>query len=67
MGEKSDQITREIERSRAELGSNLQELELKVKKVTDWRQHFRSNPYPLLVGAFAGGLLLAFLVGGKSK
>ena len=67
MGEKSDQIAREIEQSRAALGSNLQELELKVKNVTDWRQLFRRHTMPILAGVFAAGLLLAFLVGGKSK
>src|SRR5690242_151793 len=35
MGERSDQITRRIEQTRGELGSNLQELETKVKDVTD--------------------------------
>lgn len=59
MGERSDQITREIEHSRAELGSNLQELEHKVKDLTDWRLQFQKNPLTVLGLAFGGGILLA--------
>jgi hypothetical protein len=67
MGEKSDQITKEIEESRAALGEDLQQLEDKVKHLTDWREHFRQNPLPLLAAAFAGGLLLALMVNGRDR
>ena len=40
MGKRSDQITKQIEETRGELGANLQELEHKVKDVTDWRSQF---------------------------
>jgi len=44
MAERPDQIERHIESARTELGSNLQELEYKVKQATDWRTHFERNP-----------------------
>lgn len=59
MGQTADEITAHIDHSRAELGSNLQELEQKVKHVTDWRQHFRDNPMTMVGAAFGGGILLA--------
>lgn len=64
MGEKSSQITREIENTRAELGSNLQELERKVKRMTDWRQQFEKSPFAMIGMAFGGGLLLGAAVAG---
>ena len=67
MGETSGQITQEIEQTRARLGSNLQELETKVKQATDWRKQFRKNPLPMLGIAFGGGILLSIAVGGKRK
>ena len=61
MGETSDEIMQQIEQTRAALGANLQALEHKVRQTTDWRQHFRKNPLPLLGLAFAAGLLLAMV------
>src|SRR5215469_13766775 len=63
MGEKSSQITREIENTRAELGSNLAELERKVKGYTDWRQRFEKSPLKMMALAFGGGLFLATAFG----
>ncbi|HLK63127.1 MAG TPA: DUF3618 domain-containing protein [Bryobacteraceae bacterium] len=68
MGEESDQIdqiAREIERSRAELGHDVQELEQKVNAITDWRHHFRRKPIPIIAAAFAIGMLLAFVWDGR--
>jgi hypothetical protein len=64
MGQTTDQIERHIEHTRGALGSNLQELEHKVKSVTDWKQHFQSNPMTMLGVAFGGGILLATLSAG---
>jgi len=55
MGEATSQIEAHIENTRADLGSNLQELEQKVKSVTDWKQHFQKSPMTLLGAAFGGG------------
>lgn len=55
MGKSTNQIEAHIENTRADLGSNLHELERKVKSVTDWREHFRSNPMTAVGVAFGGG------------
>jgi hypothetical protein len=65
MGQTTDQIERHIEHTRGALGSNLEELEHKVKSVTDWKQHFQSNPMTMLGAAFGGGILLATMLGGR--
>ncbi len=67
MGQTTHQIERHIEHTRGALGSNLQELEYKVKSVTDWKQHFQSNPMTMLGVAFGGGILLATMLGGSKK
>jgi len=64
MGEKSSQITHEIEETRARLGWNLQELEYKVKRFADWRQQFENRPFTMMGVAIGGGLLLAAALGG---
>jgi hypothetical protein len=67
MGEKSSQITREIENTRAELGSNLAELERKVRGYADWRQRFEKSPLAMMVLAFGGGLFLATAFGRRAS
>jgi hypothetical protein len=67
MGQTTSQIEAHIQDTRADLGSNLQELEQKVKSVTDWRQHFRSNPMTMVGVAFGGGILLATMMGGRRQ
>src|SRR6476659_6821317 len=68
MGQATSEIEAHIAETRTELGSNLQELEQRVKSVTDWKQHFQKNPMPLLGVAFGGGALVATMLGGgKSR
>ena len=67
MGEATSQIEAHIENTRADLGSNLLELEQKVKSVTDWKQHFQTAPMTMLGAAFGGGILLATMLGGRRK
>ena len=67
MGETTNQIESYIETKREDLGSNLAELENKVKSITDWREQFRSNPMTMVGVAFGGGILLASMLGGKSR
>lgn len=62
-----NQIEAHIERTRDALGSNLNELEEKVKSATDWEQHFRNNTGTSLALAFGGGLLLAAMFGGRGR
>jgi len=67
MGETTDQIAAYIEDTRDDLGSNLRELEQKVKSVTDWKQHFRKSPLTMVGVAFGGGILLASMMRGKRR
>jgi hypothetical protein len=62
VGQTTDQIESDIEKTRDDLGANLQELEQRVKEVTDWRYHFRNHPMTLIGAAFGGGILLATMV-----
>ena len=65
MGETTNQIEAHIEDTRRNLGSNLQELEEKVKSATDWRQHFQTKPMTMIGIAFGGGILLARMLSGS--
>jgi hypothetical protein len=59
MGQTTDQIETEIHKAREALRSNFEELENRVKAVTDWKQHFRKNPGTMFAAAFGVGALLA--------
>jgi hypothetical protein len=63
MGEKSDQIEREIQEKRNELSGNFDELEQKVKQLVDWRAQFEERPGTMVALAFGGGVLLSALFG----
>ena len=65
MGESTDEIRNEIAMQRNILGKNLNELETKAKSLTDWRAQFEKNPMTMVGVAFAGGLLIATIAGGK--
>ena len=61
MAQRSDEIKRHIERTRSQLGENVQEIEDRVRTATDWRAHFRSHPALAAGIAFGGGFLLSWL------
>jgi hypothetical protein len=65
MDEKSDEILEHIETQRNQLGENLNELETRVRRTTDWRTHFNNNPMLMLAGALGGGILLGAMVSGS--
>ena len=67
MGERSDQITRKIAQTRGELGANLNELEHKVRDVTDWRKQVQKSPLTMIGIAFGGGVLLSRVLGGSPR
>jgi hypothetical protein len=67
MGETSNQIERQIQAERGQLGQNLNELELKVQEVTDWRAQFKKRPVLMMGVAVGSGLLLALLTGQRSR
>jgi hypothetical protein len=62
MGERTDQIERQIAETRGQLGDNLGELQDKVKSAVDWRAQFQQRPGTLLAVAFGGGVILSALV-----
>jgi ElaB/YqjD/DUF883 family membrane-anchored ribosome-binding protein len=62
MGAESDEIKRHIEEKREQLGAHLNELEYRVKTVTDWRAQVSKHPREAVAAAFGGGLLLALLL-----
>ena len=65
MDQTTHEIEAHIEETREDLGSNLNELERKVKSMTDWKQQFRNHPMVMLGVAFGGGILIALLAGRK--
>ncbi len=67
MGEKSNQIERQIDAERGELGQHLNELQSKVQEVTDWRAQFQKRPMVMMGVAVGGGLLLASMTGRRSR
>jgi hypothetical protein len=66
MGEKSNQIERQIARERGQLGRNLNELQSRVEEATDWRLQFQKRPMLMMGVALGGGLLLAAVTGRRS-
>jgi hypothetical protein len=67
MVERSDQIEKHIASTRSELGSNLQELEDKVKQAADWRTYFERNPMMVMGLALGGGVLLGTMLGASNR
>lgn len=67
MGEKSIQIEREIQAERGQLGQNLNDLQLEVQEVTDWRVQFQKRPMLMMGVAIGGGLILASMTGRRTK
>lgn len=61
MPERSTQdVRRSIEATRAELSTSVNQLQVKVGELTDWRAHLTRNRTAVVVGAAAAG----FLIGG---
>lgn len=67
MGEKSNQIEREIVAERGQLGQNLNELQSKVEEITDWRAQFQKRPMLMMGVALGGGVLLATMTRGRKS
>jgi ElaB/YqjD/DUF883 family membrane-anchored ribosome-binding protein len=60
----TNEIEDHIEHTREHLSANIQELENKVRSVTDWRRMFQQKPLTLVGAAFGGGVLLGTLTSG---
>ncbi len=67
MGQTTGQIESDIRHKREDLHSNFQELESKVKSVTDWKLHFQNHPASMVAAAFGAGALLANLGRGRAR
>ena len=65
MVETTAQIETHIERTRDNLGPNLDVLEQRFNSVTDWREYFQRSPMTLVGAAFAGGVVLAMATGNR--
>jgi hypothetical protein len=63
MDRATDRIEQQIDRERAVLRSNLEQLEDRVRSIVDWRRQFRSNPALWIGCAFGGALLIALATG----
>jgi hypothetical protein len=67
MGERPDQIERQIAETRSELSENFSELQDKVKSAVDWQTQFQEHPGALLAVAFGGGVVLSALLPSRSR
>jgi len=67
MGKTTDEIASDIDQTREDLRANLEELETRVKAVTDWRGQFRKHPAPMVVAALVGGALLSAMLGKRAE
>lgn len=63
MGETADEIRNQIEETRAKIGQDLNELEHKVRRETDWRVHFDRRPWAFMGAAFSAAVLFGLIVG----
>lgn len=58
MAQSTEQIASHIEGTRQALGSNVEELERKIRTATDWRHHFEESPLTWVGAAMVGGAIL---------
>jgi hypothetical protein len=65
MDETPEQLQRTIATKHEELNSNLTALDAKAKELIDWRAQFEARPLVVLGAAFAGGVIVAALLGGS--
>jgi hypothetical protein len=63
MGKTTDQITNDIDQTRGDLKANLEELEGRLKAVTDWRVQVSRHPGAMVAAALVGGALLSLMTG----
>lgn len=63
MGKTPDEIANDVDQTRNDLRSNLQELELRVRDATNWRTQVRRHPGRAFGAAVVGGALLALMMG----
>jgi hypothetical protein len=64
MGERTDQIERDLETTRGQLSDNLVELKQRARSAVDWRAQAQEHPGAMLAAAFGGGVILSALFNG---
>jgi Protein of unknown function (DUF3618) len=57
-GRTADEIRRDIDIQREQLGTNVEALRGKVTEVTDWRRQVEEHKQQLVIGAAAVGFLI---------
>jgi ElaB/YqjD/DUF883 family membrane-anchored ribosome-binding protein len=57
-GRSAEQIRRDIDSQRRQLGTNVEALRGKVTEVTDWRKQVEDHKQQLIIGAAAVGFLI---------
>ena len=62
MGETTYQIIAEMEQARTDLGRDLDELEARVRRETDWRVQVRRHPWLVVGCVVIVGLIIVKLV-----
>jgi len=67
MGETPDQLRSEIEHTRYRLGQDLNALEYRVKRETDWRVQFNRQPWVAVGAAFGLALLAGLAIGSTDR
>lgn len=63
MGEKPDEIERDIEVRRERIGRNIRDLHHRVNDMADWRKQFERRPAPFLAVAFGVGFMASVALG----
>jgi Protein of unknown function (DUF3618) len=67
-GRSAEEIRRDIELQRRQLGTNVEALRGKVTEVTDWRRQAEEHKQQLIIGAAAVGFLIGIkLMRGRRK
>jgi hypothetical protein len=67
-GRSAEQIRKDIEAQRLQLGTNVEALRGKVTEVTDWRRQVEEHKQQLVIGAAAVGFLIGIkLMRGRRK
>jgi hypothetical protein len=66
MDEKSSQIIDEIAATRDKLGDNLNDLESRMRQVTDWRTYYERHPLVFVGAALGGGFLISKAFSGSN-
>ena len=63
MNKTSDQIAADLRLKRQAFHASVEELQAKLKSVTDWRQQFEQHPVMMIAAAMGAGALLATVAG----